>query len=63
MGRTGNQVKWNKPDSERQISHFLSYVESRLKKKDTNQVLCLTPVILATWETEFGQIMGQGQPG
>jgi hypothetical protein len=25
-------VKQNKPDSERQISHFFSYVESRFKK-------------------------------
>jgi hypothetical protein len=31
--RTRNHpVKWNKPDSERQISRFLSYEESRFKK-------------------------------
>jgi hypothetical protein len=29
-----HHVKWNKPDSERQISHFLSNVSSRFLKKD-----------------------------
>jgi hypothetical protein len=33
MEGTGNHhITWNKPDSERWILHFLSYVESSLKK-------------------------------
>jgi hypothetical protein len=37
MDRTGDHhVKWNKSDSERHnVTYFLSYMESRLKKENT----------------------------
>jgi hypothetical protein len=31
MGRTGNHIKSDKPQSERQASRFLSYMESRIR--------------------------------
>jgi hypothetical protein len=31
-GTRDHHVKWNKPDTERQISHYLSYAESRPKQ-------------------------------
>jgi hypothetical protein len=38
MDRGGeHHVKQNQPDSERHISHFCSYTESRLKKSKQNK--------------------------
>jgi hypothetical protein len=38
MDGTGDHhVKWNKPNSEKQVSHFLSYAESGLKEKKRHE--------------------------